>query len=300
MVKNSLELEDRITQELKKRVITTLKYTVSFCETHNLRYFMACGSALGTARHQGMIPWDDDTDIYMLREDYVKLHEYYKEISDSGYELVDLKLGTNYYCPSAKIVDRSTTLWEMEEYPYVVGAFVDIFPLDYAPIGMQGIVRKWTKLRSLFNTYMLSVNTFNCRMIKDCIRRFDYIHLVKGIVMQAVHQKKRDKYLSEMLSFEKTIQREDGFLLVSYTETGQYVFPKEWFEDFVMMPFEDFEVRMAIGYKEYLAYFYGDYMQMPPEEKRKSTHSHYYLNLKEGLTIEETRKRIQKGETLVF
>lgn len=299
MEKNSSELEERITQELKKRVISTLKYTISFCETHNLRYFMACGSALGTARHHGMIPWDDDTDIYMLRADYEKLHGYSSEIKNAGYELVDLRIGTNYYCPSAKIVDRSTTLWEMEEYPFVVGAFVDIFPLDYAPIGMQGIVRKWTKLRNLFDIYKMSIVHFSTTAEWKRVFHLD-VNPVIRFIKRIKHQRQRDIYLQKMFDFEKTIKREDGEWLVSYTETGQYVFPKWWFEDSVVMPFEDFRVNMPKGFKEYLTYFYGDYMQLPPLDKRQSTHQRYYLNLKEGLSIDEAKQRINKGETLVI
>lgn len=300
MEKNfAVKQEELATQELKKRVIATLKYTVNFCEAHSLRYFMACGSALGTVRHHGMIPWDDDTDIYMLREDYEKLHDYYKEIAKDGFELVDLKIGSNYYCPSAKIVDKGSTLWEMEEYPYVVGAFVDIFPLDFAPIGMQGIVRKWTKLRNLYNRYKATIVHFQFHEELKRLIKFDFAPIPR-IFRRLKLQSKRDSFLQEMFDYEDTLKHQEGDLLVSYTETGQYVFPKQWFEDYVLMSFEDFQVRMAKGYKEYLSYFYGDYMQLPPIEKRLSTHHRYYLNLREGLTVDQVKKRIKKGETLVI
>ena len=77
---------------LKKALISTLKGFVNFCEQHNLRYYAAFGTALGAVRHHGIIPWDDDIDVYMPREDYNKFLSLRGTLESSEYELLILKI----------------------------------------------------------------------------------------------------------------------------------------------------------------------------------------------------------------
>ena len=101
--------------------------------------------------------------------------------------------------------------------------------------------------------------------------------------------------------YEKSIHQDDGKYAVSLASMrygyGKEIFKSEWFDSYVVYPFADTEIRVPIGYDEYLKSVFGDYMQLPPVEKRISDHKKYYVNLKEGLTLEETKKRIKRGET---
>ena len=95
-----------------------------------------------------------------------------------------------------------------------------------------------------------------------------------------------------MRRIEESWNREDGDRYVSFTEIGMYMFPREWFEDFILVPFEDTEVRIPKHYDEYLTYIYGDYMTPPPENKRKveGPHHKYYINLDENVPLSKIKK----------
>ena len=286
---------NNIDEKYRQSVIETLKTAITFLEENHLSYFMACGSALGAARHQGMIPWDDDTDIYMLREDYNRLFELRVELKARGLDVAYLEKGTAYYAPFAKIINSNMTLWETPIYPYVIGPFIDVFPLDSASFGMQRIGRKWSKFRMMFNRYIQSIEYHSPSSYLKAICKGKFSEVAKWLSKHIYYGKQSDALIEEIIEFEKTLSDNKKDLYVSYTETQQYVFPAEWFEGYVEVPFEDFHVRLAKGYKEYLTYFYGDYMTLPPIDKRESTHDQYYLNLKEHLSISDICKRIKKG-----
>ena len=78
------------------------------------------------------------------------------------------------------------------------------------------------------------------------------------------------------------------------------LFKKDWFSSSEYLPFDNYKIRVCGGYKQYLTQLFGDYLTPPPVEQRVSHHSHYYLNLKEGLSLSEVKERIKRGETLVY
>jgi lipopolysaccharide cholinephosphotransferase len=91
---------------------------------------------------------------------------------------------------------------------------------------------------------------------------------------------------------------------VSYTSSKygfeKEIFKSEWFKEYILFPFADTEIRVPVGYDEMLRFEYGDYMQLPPMDKRIPDHERYYVNLKEGLTKDEVIKRIKAGENCVY
>lgn len=120
------------TVELKRIELDILKYIKTQCEKYNLRYYLAYGTLLGAVRHKGFIPWDDDIDIHMPREDYDKLIELEYNNPDSKYKLLSPKYNKDYYYSFAKMVDNETILEETGlKQIKELGVYVDIFPLDY-------------------------------------------------------------------------------------------------------------------------------------------------------------------------
>ena len=117
-------------EEAKKIELDILSYIDDFCQKNNIEYFINYGTLIGAVRHKGFIPWDDDIDISMTRENYDKFIEYYKN-DKSKYKLLALETNKHYFNNFAKIVDSTTRIDNTRIYKsYPSGIFIDIFPMD--------------------------------------------------------------------------------------------------------------------------------------------------------------------------
>ena len=114
--------------QLNNSLLTLFKAFIAFCHEHHLTYYAAYGTALGAVRHQGMIPWDDDIDVWMPRKDYDKLLSLRSHLNGTNYEIIDIK-DKGYYLYFAKFCDRNSTIIEREGEA-LMGLYLDIFPLD--------------------------------------------------------------------------------------------------------------------------------------------------------------------------
>ena len=118
-------------EEIKRIELGILEYLHQVCEKHDIKYFIDFGTLLGAVRHKGFIPWDDDMDICMLREDYEKLQDYLIANPDERYEVMSYKNNLNYVYPFMKVQDNQTYLLEEDvRIDSNMGIYVDIFPVD--------------------------------------------------------------------------------------------------------------------------------------------------------------------------
>ena len=282
----------------KKLLLDTLRYTIDFLEKHQLRWFVGYGSCIGAVRHNGLIPWDDDVDLIMPREDYNKMISLGEELKGSGYELTSW-YSHNTMIPFAKIMNTNTTIWELKYHPYIGGVFVDIFPMDLSLNNKNDIIKNLSTYKELLRKYQASLS---CYSLKDLVllalsRRKHFF--VEGVLSFFTRRHKVD-YLKKMKAIEVDNNNKEGTLYVVFPVSFAYplekeIFKREWFDDFILMDFEDMKVRVPVGFDAYLTHVYGNYMQLPPEEKRVTRHYHYYVNLNESLTIDEVKK-IMKGD----
>lgn len=277
----------------KAKVLEVLKYSISFFDKHQLNWFIACGSAIGAVRHKGFIPWDDDIDIYMPRKDYEKLISVKEEMLKDGYRFL-CRDDEGYPLAFGKIMDNNTTLWSKRRLPINFGIYIDIFPLELADYGMMSFGNKWVPYRTLLFQYRAKIAKVTPACIMDDIRnrKFDNTRVLLAKLPLAFV--KRERIVKKMMDLEKKWNVEGGDRYVSYSEAGMYMFPKKWFDEYVMMPFEDIEVRVPKYYHEYLTYMYGDYMTPPPEEERVADgpHGKLYVNFDENIPIKKVRKLI--------
>lgn len=276
------------------QLMDTLKFTKNFLESHGLHYSGCAGTVLGAVRHHDIIPWDDDIDLYMPRKDYERLLDMGELFKGENYELVSQR-DRNYNLPFAKIVDKRTTLWEEEKMPYILGVFVDIFPLDYFPFSDEEIEKIQLQVYKRMSQYCQACYHLPTWDWWLCLLRGDTenARLKLKIVWRHLTKKRLER---RHFDYEKWYTSFDGDKCVCASQWMGRIFKREWFEDLIECPFGDTTIKIPRDYDSYLRLAYGDYMQFPPVEQRKSKHSHYYLNLDERLSIEEVRQRIAKSQ----
>ena len=290
------------TDIFKAKLLETLCFTISFLESNKLKWFAAYGTAIGAVRHKGIIPWDDDIDICMPRDDYNKLLALSVELKDTKYRII--KLGdNNYWLPFAKIYDASTTILERKEYPCVFGVYIDIFPYDSInEETAKNFNAAYNDIALSYRRYSSCQKKINFKKYLSLLRTGHWGTLKSLISFDMMGFSSEEKILNEIRKKEQFYSDDNGSYYGSFTEPYRKYFKKEWFSSSIWVPFDGHKVRIPMGYDKYLTSIYGDYMSLPPVEKRVLKHGvqRCYCNLKEGLTILEVMERIKKGEKLVF
>lgn len=287
---------------LKKKLLDTFRYTIDFLEKHSISWFAGGGTCIGAIRHKGMIPWDDDIDIFVPRKDFERLLSLSNEFICERYEIKHQCLDSNYGARFAKVIDRTTTIYPTPIYPFVMGVFVDIFPLDFTD-DEEGIILQ--HINSINKKWSVYFSSFIRYPIKNIINSIWHpMTLFRKIKTNILNYKRRpNKLLRDELLMEdrKFIYSAGRHCFISYGyKDNRDIFDSNWFDEFLLKPFEDFYVRVPVGYDAYLTHVFGDYMTPPPVNKRVYKHPDYYVNLKEGLDLIEIKRRIKLGEKKVF
>ena len=281
-----------ITQDIKEKqiLINLFQKFINICEIHNLRYYCIGGTLLGAIRHQGMIPWDDDIDVLMPREDYDKfLNLDFREIQ--GVEIITMQNNPNYYLPFSKFCDSSSTILEYANIPAILGSFIDIFPLDGASSDTTVLAKDLLQFRRLANKLFVESKVFGENM-KAFFKRLFNFQLRTAWNELTLSYSKESKRKHIIHSLEKVMRRYD---YNRCTKVGNYggmwgikeFWDKSNFDSYILQNFESLQVRIPIGYDAILTKMYGNYMQLPPVEKRVSHHNVAYKNLIERKSLQQ-------------
>lgn len=288
----------------KQCLIKALDALEEICSQNNLNYYACAGTALGTVRHQGIIPWDDDIDIFMFRDDYDKLIALDSQIRANTHYAI-AKLGDDdYIYPFAKFYDTSTTLVELDTFQScVIGAYIDIFPLDEVSGTYDDISEKKRQYDKLFKHFQLTFKNLSLRYIFSCFYHRNLAELCEVLLNKFRSNDKKRNIRKRFIDYENAWQKESGDMLLCHH--GMYslkkeLMPKFFFDEYIYMPFEGTQIRIMKRYDEYLVHLFGDYMTPPPVNKQVTHHSHYYLNLTQGINKEEVQQRLIKGENTVI
>ena len=296
-------MDPKVTELYKKKLIETLDAFTEFCENNNLHYTAAGGTAIGALRHKGIIPWDDDIDVCMLRQDYDKLLQIKNKLIGSKYAIATPE-DENYIYPFAKFYDTTTTLVELKSFGSCVsGAYIDIFILDEVVGSFEEIRTRKQKYDYLFMRYQQSFRHFTFEyFIKNLLKgRFE--EFKSGLSMLFGRKKETKKRREAFFNYDQDWKKEKSnrvFNHHTFYKIEKELFPKEWFSSFKKVSFENTSIYVSTDIEKYLTQLFGDYMTPPSADKQVSMHYHYYLNLKEGLTLEEVNKRIAIGEHTVI
>ena len=257
--------ENKLIQSIE---LDILKNVASFCEQNNLRYFLAGGTLLGAIRHNGFIPWDDDVDISMPREDYERLIELFPNVG--RYRIIHISNSKYYAHPFAKVVDTETILEELgrEVVPCKdMGVYIDIFPID--GVKDNSIITKHNFTKNYMYAYHLgyAIPAKKTAPFSFKIKRLIWI-LRFSIPGRNWHYNRLSKKL------RKNVFDSSKFVGSSFGQKGEKeIIEQSCFSDYVLIPFEKMLFRCPIGYDRYLTQMYGDYMQLPPVEERISAHN---------------------------
>ena len=296
-------MNDYALELYKRKLVEVMASFEEFCKNNSLQYYACSGTAIGAIRHKGFIPWDDDIDVYMPRPDYNRLMAIRGNLQGTGYAIKNIG-DDEYVYAFAKYYDDRTTLVEMEYFPKcVLGVYIDIFPLDEVAGTFEDIVKKKNNYTLEYRHFQNTFLSITPKIILSALfhRQFEkFFELLSLLVMS---QKKKEKIRKRFANIEKKWSEEHGDMVMTHTciySLRKELFPKQWFRDFIYADFEDIQIRLSKENDRYLTQLFGDYMTPPPESKRVSEHSHYYLNLKEKLNLDQIKDRIQQGEHLVY
>lgn len=257
--------------EQKQVMLNILKEFASFCDRNNLSYYLDAGTLIGAVRHKGYIPWDDDIDVNMPQKDYDRFIELTKKSNGylSDHLLVEYPEDTVY--TFLKISDERTILVEFPDTnPMEVGVYMDIFP-------KYGVKDKSWKSKLLcktseklallhwFNKY--SVNAWQ-RPGNSSIKKI-IAKIAKAITWNDAWATKLQNKMMHRYAKNHPLEECSYVTTLTYGEFHKMA-PKECFDGYQMLDFEGCQFKGPKDYDTYLHCLYkGDYMQLPPEDKRE-------------------------------
>ncbi|MCF7530279.1 LicD family protein [Neisseria lisongii] len=246
-----------------------LTYFDEICEKNNIKYSLGGGTLIGAVRHQGFIPWDDDIDVYMLRDEYLRFIQIWKDkdTEHSYYKLSSAEdINGTMVGEITKIFDTRTYLLEPNGKENSI--FIDIFILDYVPNEPNLIFQMMKKHRRL------KLRLTSCR--KKIYKYKD------NKILHRLFTKLTDYFFNkmtknlELFRLKYTGNNCDYICLVMSDYYGNWeksYMPKEYFLQFQKTKFENKLFPITSFYDQHLTEYYGNYMELPPEKDRRSHHT---------------------------
>lgn len=263
-------------RELQNKSLEIALYFKDFCNEHGLLFYMCGGCCIGSLRHKGFIPWDDDVDVFMPRDDYEKLKELWPKYANTEkYACVYAdknRVDGNLF---VTIRDNETTAIK----PYQVdmdishGVALDVLPLDGWPDGKMKRKMQvfWALVYSLYCAQTVPVNHGKA------------VSAAGKIALTLVPSKKLRYKLWKLAERKMTKYPIKKCNYITELCSGPYYmkkqYPREAFDKAIWVDFEDVKMPIPQGYDVYLRTAFGDYMKLPPKEKQKPHHDAIFIDL---------------------
>lgn len=247
-------------KEIQSIELEIMKELHNWCVKHKIRYCMGYGTLLGAVRHQGFIPWDNDMDILMPRPDFERMLELTKTYPISDHiRILHYTRDKKYHYSVARACDIRTKVFApyLVEQPDNLGIWVDIFPVDGIPEKKQ---RLNVRLCSWFLKKLQRVDLYNSKNLV----------LVKNIkfILRFIFPNRNNIHMLKIDRFAKKCPFEGSVYVGDMVEILPISLKRIEFEESILLKFEDAEFYAPKYWDEYLKKSYGNYMVLPPEEKR--------------------------------
>ena len=259
--------EIRQLQQIEKGILLDID---AFCKEHDIQYFLGEGTLLGAIRHHGFIPWDDDVDIIMKRADYERFLAIAPRALAEKYEIQHPTTVKNYWSPFIKVrLKGKNQLFHQQHIAHLSennGPYIDIFPMEYVPklkSFPQTVQSKY--IRYLRGMLSLKLRLRKPRNWKQVILRV----LAQFYTVDGIHRR-----LDRTFKHYGPEPRPYIATLSSYHRLRCQVVPASVYDEAIQWPFEDVTLPVPKDYEQLLTTIYGDYMTLPPEEKRVTHHSY--------------------------
>lgn len=264
-----------LTLEQHQQVLYEILYMVDdFCKAHDIPYFLIGGSLLGAVRHQGIIPWDDDIDIAMTRENYERFLSIFHAEGVDGYELYDYEHVDGYYLPFAKMAKRDswTSTWETHKI------HIDIFSYEGCGDNLQEAQEYFAKNKRTIKRFcnMITLGVFFWKNVfswKEYLYYFvmNFLHDIVFCFPVWICPSCRRRYMRQAYSAVTRYSVMDTKYCANIS-WGRYgkgeVQPSSSFLILDTKRFGTRDLPVPSGWRAYLTGIYGDYMKEPPENKR--------------------------------
>lgn len=262
-------LSNAINEETKDHLqqvqLMILKDFIEICDKYDLNYYLFYGTLIGAVRHKGFIPWDDDIDVIMFRDEYEKLIEVLKHEMTDKYEILEPRYQNDYFLLFAKMCLKDTKYDEywVKHVEFNLGIFIDIFVLDNVPDNKYK--------RFLYKKYCWALDKLLTMNVVKIIKPYPlYMRALSNsmntlLTTLRVNPKHLRKKAQKVF---RKYEHDDTEYVCDLTEDSQFILKREDLEPPIKVPFEDIEAKIPRNYDYILKLIYGDYMRIPTEDER--------------------------------
>ena len=270
----SKSYEPVILEKLHQVQLQILADFIKVCDKYDLPYFVVYGTAIGAVRHHGFIPWDDDIDVAMLREDYDEFCKVFQKELGKEYNLLTPEIDGRYACTVTHIQRKGTKFISeaSQDLKCDLGIFMDIFPLDYVAKDRKAALKQARNSNVLGRLLFLSGTAYPVIPYKGGKGRIAaYVCWILHYILKLLRIKPQflyRRYVSTVTKYNNTFAKSE--YVTSFEYAGglkDRVKRKELFP-LQKVAFEGMEVNIPANNHEFLTKVYGDYMKIPPKEEQ--------------------------------
>lgn len=253
--------------ELKSIQLDILNEIDIFCKKHQIKYFLTGGTLLGAIRHKGFIPWDDDIDIAMFRDDYNRFVNEFKSVSGCM-DVLSIYSQQNYVYLFAKVINNKTILFEDNYTDFPIGVYVDVFPID-ALFDSKRKCIFWVRFISFLR--LLYILKF-LKIRRERVLLKNMVIASIGLICKIIPKKNFLLFIDRLNQLFKKHTKSYYVANLCGAWGTKEISCRDNFLTTIEAEFEGRRYPIPQGYEYILKDLYGNYKELPPLEKQVSHH----------------------------